>query len=124
MTDLRARLRGNQLVGRSRFHHVHSQPSERLPEGDPRWGVKLHDLTTKGAHPTPVVVGGPYARGTLRSLAAPDEHSEPWHPSGVVRQVCKPTKDILDRPCDDRVQFDSYHRVPPFESGGYTQRLP
>src|SRR5215217_4299944 len=107
MTDLRARLRGNQLVGRSRFHHVHSQPSERFPEGDPCWGVKLHDLTTKGAHPPPVVVGGPHAYGTLRSLAAPDEDPEFWHPSRVVRQGCKPTKAISDSPCDERAQFDS-----------------
>src|SRR5215217_3102768 len=111
MTDLRARLRGNQLVGRSRFHHVNSQPSEGLPEGDPCWGVKLHDLTTKGAHKTPVVVGSPFAHGTLRSLGAPEEDSELWHLSRVVREVCKSTKDILDRPCDDRVHFDSYHRV-------------
>src|SRR5215218_5220323 len=48
MTDLRARLRANQLVGRSRFHHIDPQPSERLPEGYSCGGVKLHDLATKG----------------------------------------------------------------------------
>ena len=32
-----------------------------------------------------------------------------WHSSGVVRQVCEPTKDVVNGSYDDRVQFHSYH---------------
>ena len=92
-------------VLRPRLHDGHSKPLELLFKCDSRGRMKLCDFTKKRAHPTSVVVGGPRTDRIFGSLAAPDKHSESWHPTRVVRQVCKPTKDVVNGPGNDYVQF-------------------